>query len=352
MTSRVELWELTGAGWRLPIRVVWYSELAEVRVGYGAPLTKRMRSIAEEKLKAIVNPRGNVFWFSRADLEKIASLSRYEDPEDVIEWAPMRPAARVESEFRASDFIQAYVECHFAVIRNPLLATAVWASFCKFMMHWLLNERKTVDLVFAEMDAFALRRGWQGAAAKLEQKVCRMGGIKERDLFNPDPQNVADRMAFVLIHRDLTAWDEKSRTLEYTIDVRTKPQWRDFVKKLVDERASLIGNNYLSLVRELKLQLRRVIKAYAHYLEEASHPTSNLDYYVYDRASGKWTWISGSRSAGRSGEARLGGEPLRAALEQGVEAEVDSEVETLPAQVPDLQSRDENMRDAGAESVP
>jgi hypothetical protein len=355
MNIKVELWELFGPCWRLPARVVWYADLAEVRVGAGAPLTERMRTVAEEKLLTVANRKGTSFWASREALGKVAVLSRYEDPQEVIEWAPLRPSTKVESTFQASDFIQGYCECSFAVIRNPLLATMIWASFCKFMMHWMLNERKTVDLVFAEMDAFMLRRNWQGVAAKAEQKLHRAGAIKDRDLFNSDAQNVADRMGFVFTNRDLTSFDEKTRTLGYTLDVRPNKKFFTFARELVIERMSgregRSGGNYTTLIRELKGQVKRVIKAYAHYLAEATAPTSNVDCFIYDRAQGKWTWSRGGRTVGESGDPRDGGLSMQAAVEPSPAEEGAGPAETLPAPMPDLQPPDRDMRDTRIESV-
>lgn len=350
MNVTVELWELTGPSWRLPLRVVWYApDLAEVRVGAGAPLTKKMRSVAEEKLLTVAKQKGTNFWASREALGKIAVLSRCEDPEEVIEWTSIREAARVESGFKATDFIQAYCECHFAVIRNPLLATAVWASFCKFMMHWLLNERGTVDLLFAEMDAFALRRNWQGTAARMEHKLWRAGKIRDKDLFKPDAQNIADRMAHVFQHRDLTSFDEKEKVLEWTLDVRVKKPWRVLMLKLAKERRA--NKQTYAIIRELRRQLPKVISAYAHYLEEAARPISNVDCFVYDRAAGEWKWEAGPRFRGESGDPRDSSVEVSAAMEQSPAGTLDCEAETLPATVPDLRSRDGDMREPGQESI-
>jgi hypothetical protein len=350
MTPRVELWELIGPCWRLPLRVVWYAELAEVRVGAGAALTRKMRAVAEEKLLTVATPKGSNFWASREALGKVAVLSRYEDPEEVIEWTPLRPPVKVSSGgFQASEFIQSYCECHFAIIRNPLLATAVYASFCKFMMHWMLNERGTVDLLFAEMDALALRRNWQGTAARMEQKLWRAGKIKDRDLFSPDMQNIADRMSEVLTHRELTAFDEKSGTFEYTIDIRTNKKWKEFVGKLGQERLKA-RDGYNGMIRLLRFQLRRVIRCYAHYLEEATHPTANISCYEYDRARGKWEWYNGSRAAGPGGDPRDTSVEMRP-VEEGDESAVESEAASLPG-MPALQSGASDLRDTGTEPVP
>ena len=288
MSIRVELWELPGPFWRLPIRVVWHAELAEVRVGAGANLTSKMRAEAERKLLTVATLKGTTFWLSKSKLLGIAKLSQSEDPEEVIEWLPSRAQAEVKSDYQAIDFIKAYCGEHYAMIRDPLLAEAVWFSFCRFMMHWLLNENKTVDLVFAKLNAFVLRANWASVAAKYEKQMFRQGKMFRDQLYNPDQQSIVDRgVAEYLITSPVSGVRDKIPII--TLDCQVTDKWRDFVVRLEQHRKSFRnGWSYpWMLAHRMKLQLPRVIEAYASFLKEARTPPFLVPKVIRDRVTGQ-----------------------------------------------------------------
>lgn len=119
----------------------WVESLAQVTVGAGAALTRKMKEVAWERLKLVGTVREDAVWVARQKLETVAQRFYGTDPEDVIEWMPAREKLPPSTDFRPPDeFILEYCKSQYAWIRDPLLADIVWMSFIRFMLHWMLNE--------------------------------------------------------------------------------------------------------------------------------------------------------------------------------------------------------------------
>lgn len=338
MGVRVELWELTGSHWRLPIRVVWHAELAEVRVGHGARLTSRMMAVAEEKLLTVGQRMGTNFWLSQENLGKIAKPSQFEDPEEVIEWFPPRAGRKLESNFQASEFVRGYCSDPGALVADPLIAEAIYFSFCRYMLHWLLNEQKEVDLVFAKLNSFLFRSNWKSIAAGLDP-----------NWKDADPQHIVDRgMGDRFVTFRMTAWNAEQRTLRHTLDCRTTEEWERFSNKVEMERKrrthQQIGQYQNSVFVRIKRQMQKVIQSYAQYLREAACPHVRVPVIKF--------FSSGSIKAHRRMEPieatspRLADVRVHEDEKQSVRLNMDTTDASVP-EVPDLQSDEGDMRDAG-----
>lgn len=350
----VELWTLIGPYWRLPVRVVWQDvNFAEVRVGAGARLTQRMTKEADEFLARHGTHKGSVHWVSRADLEKVAQPFPGDDPDDAVEWAPVRAKEKLPpGDFQASDFIEEYCKSEYAWINDPIFADAAWSSFCTFMLHWLLNRHKTVDLMFAKLDAFCLRRNWAGTVAKFEWEKVRKNKDRPGRYLSPDIQDMVKRgVAHYLVSRNVTAFDKKNRRMSYTLECQTTDFWEKTVQKVENAKGSFRAMGYMrSITSQMRRQLLKVLGAYSHFLREAARPVAgvperNID--ICDRKSKE------HKIATRSGHRP--GAPWMPHAVVPVSESAAGEVESADAgmsPVPDLQPEDENVRDTGAESVP
>lgn len=356
MTHRVELWTVSGSYWRLPIRVVWWDEICECRSGSGASLTAKMRALADETLsRSSFKSVGSNYWLKKVELEKIARKFYGEDPEDAIEWLPSRPEKNpVRQDYQPPDpFVMAYCQSPYAIIRDPLIVDAIWVSLCKFMLHWLLNEHQTVNLVFAKLDAFALRKNWASATAKFEWRKMTGRKLERKDFLSTDLENMVNRgVANYLTSPPVTAFDSKHKMLCYTLECSTTDHWRKIVRVIEREkRRTRLGGEYMGGVRDqLRRQLPRVLEAYASYLEETKRPMANVDYVPpshLDRIEGKRKIVAGLFE-------NLPGIPawdechtMFAPVEQDDPEPVLPENAVVPKKVSDLRPKRRHMRKSG-----
>lgn len=279
MSVRVEIWELTGPYWSLPLRVVWYAQLAEVRVGCGASLTAKMRQVAEERLASIATRKGTIYWTDQQRLEQVAQRFWGEDPEDVIQWVPQRTdKVPVRTDYQPDEFVKAYCRSPYAICHDTLIVNVIWISLCKFMLHWLLGEKKTLNLIFAELNAFCLRKNWAGAAAKNEHDRYKEKKVSSGDYLCANHQSMIDRgVADYLVSRPVTAFDTRTRTLTFTLDCRTTEAWNKTIQTLELARVSQTRGGYMNAAaNQLRSQLQEVLKSYAHYLKESSRPNATV----------------------------------------------------------------------------
>lgn len=360
-----ELWALTGSFWRLPIEVHWVESLAQVRVGAGAALTRKMREVALERLKLIGTMRDEgieiVMWVPRPKLETVAQQFYGTDPEDVIEWLPAREKVPPTSDFQPpDDFILEYCKSQYAWIRDPLLADIVWMSFIKFMMHWLLNEHRTVNLFFAKMDALCLRNNWKVLAAKDERD--RKKEIEPRDYLNPDVNSMVRRgVGNFLVTGEATGFDGKSKTASYTLEVQETPEWGRMVRKI--ERLKVVerggGTGYWNaLVSQLRRQLPRALRAYEFFLKEAARPFSDVSRGRYDRHTGKYLGFTpggfkvGSFTPKAATQSWAPDRKMFTSVATGRRGKDVGAPEVVQDQMRDLRQEPGDVRESGPESLP
>jgi hypothetical protein len=348
MSVRVELWELPGTHWRLPIRVVWHAELAEVRVGAGVRLPACMVKVAEEKLASAGRRMGTNFWLSQANLSKIAKLSTLEDPEEVIEWYPERAPKKVEATYQARDFIMGYCAESYALVKDPLIAEAIYFSFCRFMLHWLVNEEKEVDLVFAKLNALLLRRNWASAAAKHEHIQRGKNLLLKSSYLNPDLQNMVDRgMAHYFVSSSVTAVDRTNKMALYTLDCRQTDEWDRFTRLVEKKRKGAACERYnTSLLVRMKRQLKKVMESYAQYLRETSHPNLLVPVHSIDRVTRQFRIKQCPHELREPPGPWDSSDAVHAAEKQSVDCDVEAS-DAGVCEVPYIQPPKEDMRDSG-----
>lgn len=276
LAPKIELWELLGPYWRLPLRVVWYGELAEVRSGAGSRLTKKQVEACEEKLDGIGNKKGMAHFLTRFQLEKIAEPSRHEDPDDVVEWLPPRAARTIADEPDISDFVRGYCQSTYALTRSPLMADAIWASFCKWMLHWMVNECGEIDLGFAKMFPVPLRKNWASLVARFEHIQGKAGK------FDPNMQSMVDRgVADYMIGWSTTGIDPKTRLFTFTLEIITNEKWNRIIELREREKQKRFLARYgYNHVQEQKRALFRILEAYSFFLTEA-RKTHGIVYFTY-----------------------------------------------------------------------
>jgi hypothetical protein len=330
---------------------VWVDDLAEIRAGGGASLTRKMREALDVKLGEVAQLRGTVWWAQRHKLETIAKKFHGDDPEDVVEWVSLRDEkVPIQNDFKANDFIQGYCQSSYSMIRDPLLADAIFISYCKFMMHWMLNEQATVDLWFAKMDALCLRRNWAGVVAGEEMQKRARTKIYKNEFLKPDQNSMVKRgVADFLITPYVTQMDSWSDTATYTVDVRLGVEWDKVVRALEREKKSVYKGGYAQKMRDtLKRQLPRVLEAYEYFLREVARPVFPVPDGII---GGKPSRFRKKRDRERKSAVTPCAENISVpGVGENVSDSVEMEDQGVSSEVPDLQPEDKDMRNAREES--
>lgn len=265
------MWVLFGSHWKLPLRVFWHDHVvAEVRVGGGVTLLRRQREVGCSHLSRICFRRdGENFFVYRHVLEKTAAASCVADPEDLVEWTPDREVKQ-ESDYKPpSEFVAKYCQSSYATIRDPLMADITWISFCKWMLHWMMVENKTVDILFATLVPLQARVNWQQTLAKLEMKH-----VPERRRFAAAMKAIIARgIPALAMSPYLLSFNGKY--CDWTITVRTNEEWDKMAFRTDRARASRYNGacGYALMVEDqLKRQLPELLLCYEDFLEKAVRP--------------------------------------------------------------------------------
>lgn len=348
MTSRVEIWSLAGPCWRLPIRVVWFQNLAQIRVGAGARLTRKMMQAGDELVASFASKQDNTFWAERPVLEQFARKFHGDDPEDVIEWLPSRvEQVPVRPDYKAEDFILAYCASSYAVLRDTLLVERVWISIRKFMLHWLLNEHRGVDLIFAQLDALALRKNWASAAARKEHALYRAGKMQKKDFLNPKIESMVQRgVTEYFVAPEVTAWDEKRQAVYFTLECTANENWDKMVQKCEATKKFTMRGGYANWTfGTMVRQARRVAEIYARYLQETSRPATRMVESLDPGGERKRCIVVGKREAIPPADPWDARDPVFSAVEPGESQPMVSPDATLHETLPDLRSSGQDMRD-------
>jgi len=271
-----ELYELLGPWFALPIFVHWPdgNEVAVIEIGAGIQLLKIQISAAESRLSdfGATSVNGQLV-IPRKNLERCSRKSSETDPEMVVEWRPTYRRARYRkfpnnataqftTKKAVSDRDEFYHEfCKTGFCGDPLKAEIIHMQLCKFMLHWLVNEHRPVDLGFCELHPTPLRPNWKEIMlAMREARMSPAGSSYGHELFDPKltmfdkAQNV---MLWSLDVRPLAGWWRG--TAQYERLVRKKHFTNQ--KKYVGEIKHSIGRRYDDLVT-----------LYNDYFAQVSHP--------------------------------------------------------------------------------
>lgn len=347
---KVEIWSLAGGYWRLPIRVTWHQNLGEVRVSAGVRLTSKMIAAADEVLAKIGSQKGNTFWIERQNLETTARKFHGEDPEDVVEWLPSRKneAPEIRQDYNPDEFIQSYCASSHAVLRDTMLMDRIWVSLCRFMMDYMLNTQKPINLLFARLDAFCFRKNWMSATAKRERALLRTNKMFRSDYLSPERESMARRGVWEYLTSEwVTAFDTKNRFPCWTIEVTTNEAWDKVITKWEAAKLAARRGAYRNgAVEQMLRQARRALEIYARYLEETSKPATELVRSSFGGVGNHFRLVTGSRQATTPPGPWDGNLEVSDAVEE-------SSSQTMAAEnpgvheVPDLESKDEDVRDSG-----
>lgn len=272
----IELWEVVGPTWRLPLYVRWHDSLG-VLESDGCVLLRCQFDARWEVLKPFVFERSESQWICRVDLQKVAHKSEKATSEEVVEWLPARAPIDVPK-LPDNEFIQAYCASEFAIGRDPAVMDAIWISFCRFGLHWLVNEEKEINFLFARVVPIFLRKNWSNATAKWEREQFQKMAIMRGDYLAPDIESIYKRCAGdYLASCRVTSWCPQHHLARPILEIIESKEYREAAMKREKARKRRWGIHYWTkFLDRLKRQLPAVVEVYAHHLNEATYPICKI----------------------------------------------------------------------------
>lgn len=157
--EKIELWELVGDRWTLPISVLWEEGHAVIELA-NTPFLDAQRRVALETLEPLRN--GTIYVASRETLERMARKSQFGNPQDVVEWRRVvAPALHFPKNAGVDEFLDAY--CAKGVVQNRATVSAIYSTLCAHMLQWLM-QGKPLPLIFATIYPLLFRQNWKELA--------------------------------------------------------------------------------------------------------------------------------------------------------------------------------------------
>lgn len=268
-----DLYELIdhAAGWRMPIRVRWANPaLAEATLAE-VPMLKIQSKVIEDKLSVAATHcaqiKGRWVWYiSIRSLDDIAVKSDEADPERLVRWAPADPEPTVDA-----GFVNAYCASRIAVVKSPKDFAYVWASLQKFMLRWLVDEGRSLDLGFGRLDAFPVRANWRNAVIGRIFK-----NRKYQDLYAREKYEFF-RRCLTQNPEMLTAYDTESRTMRWSVEFTPARNFHHATDKRENARKGnhRWKNNYLGQICAALAEPEmheRLYEAVIAYSKETDYP--------------------------------------------------------------------------------
>lgn len=285
-----ETWSISGEYWRLPLAVEWpdnQNQIAAIRIGGGIRLLDIQRDAAVERLTQLGARFVNGRWrMDRAQLERHCQPEGEIDPETIVEWQPPSrisfrsvPAKQAEKYRNRDMFFHSFVQTGW--IQNAATAEVLWLAFCKHALHWLISERRPVDMGFCELIPIPLRANWKSLLLAKHMK----GRVKLQQFSTIRlMKSIGNRM----LNPEFTAWyrtfrgSRATQRIYWTLEVLPLRSW--FRSVIEMERQKRGGKHRLSLSQycgmvktEIKRALPNLARIYGTYISQVKCPGATLD---------------------------------------------------------------------------
>jgi hypothetical protein len=272
-----ELWLIGEPSWSFPLDLQRLDGQDVVGVcPSDIPILAVQRSVIYAKLSSIASYNEGRWWLLESELRKHASHVTG-DPESFVTWCPMEPRVEFRTSGENSEFFKSYaIE---GVLRDPFQAEIVFNSFCKFMLHWMLNKQKSVDLGFCELCPVPYRPNWYQMI--LEKDLALAAQVKldgKHEWLSAGFTSLVGRnIPEHLLDPKLTFWNVEDKHFYWSIAARPKSLWWRMVKLVERARAGKHRGGYGIKVGEtLKRMLPQSMRLYASFLQQVRLPYSRL----------------------------------------------------------------------------
>lgn len=239
-----ELWALTGPGWVLPLGVEWGEsrDLARVRIGGGMHVLESWRKEVKPMLDRIaMSHTENCWMILRPALEVLATPTLETDPEELVDWRPrsrrinlggprMRTDAPTERKNDRRKFWEGFIaETSLPFMRTPEQAELFLHLLHTYMMHWLLNEQKPVDLIFCRIFPTIFPAESIHKAASSVRQARTIEGVLKR--------------SYGLHVESKASYDSQHRALLWRLEVRPEMSWWRAALKVERVRRRTLGRD-------------------------------------------------------------------------------------------------------------
>lgn len=267
-----ETWLISEERWSLPVTVMGIEGQVLGLAPCNIPMLRRQSEFLKQKLSSVGNYVNGLWWVPDSVLRTIGKPI-LGDPEDFVVWDPpvVACATNVSADPERWEFFAEY--SRNGVISDPVQAEVVFVSFCKFMLHWMLNRQKSVDLGFCELAPMPYRPNWYQVL--LQKDLEREDKIKMEGKYprlNSNVKSLVGRgVPDDMMDPKLTFWCKEDEHIYWSIGARPKAMWWKMVKAV--EQAKQSRGKYITTIREtMKRTLPKALKFYASFLQQARLP--------------------------------------------------------------------------------
>jgi hypothetical protein len=261
-------YELKGPFWIFPILVEWHDVVAQIQLHPSVKLLAIQEKELTRFLSANAQFRDGSWWMMKATFMTVAVPIPEGDPEEVVEWRRPGAGPKKESNEAGDPFVMAYTASRYCVIPDHMVNEMIWASFLKFAMHWLTNERQPLDLYFARIYPLLFRKNWKEILIRKEPGKVRRYRHVHGDIIK---RGLADHM----VTGEMLGFDRSINRCRWTLEIVELDPFRRMTESLERMR----GDGYFygpQLKNRLKIQLSYAIECYSAFLREATFPFINL----------------------------------------------------------------------------
>lgn len=277
-----ELYAITHDYWTLPVTADYpddQEQFALVRIGAGIPMLQIQREVIGKLLDTLGERKTPTRWvIPKENLEAYGELFTG-DPESVVDWRPITtrvksntdvPMNRIDDEF----FVE-FVKKGF--VKNTAVAKVLWKAYCQHCLHWMINKRGTVDLLFCQLIPLPYRPNWKSFLLNEWLRGQKRKSIKPPAL-EPSVQEVVKAAAAPMRSPSILWFNKKERYIYWSIEVKAGSLWYKMVAAREEAKKHRMSSGYFkAIVNDLRQAIPKASKIYAAFLREISRP--GFQYY-------------------------------------------------------------------------
>ena len=265
MEQPLELWELAGSHWQLPIIVEIHADMARVTIP-DIPLLGLQRAALENALSQLATGGTETErLIPIIVLKEFAQKSKFESPEQVVAWNRLpSPAINFPKDEGVDEFIKDWLAAS-GISLSKAAASTLFVSLVTHMMHWLVNRRKPVNLLFGTLDPFQYRKNWKEIVLGMAYARTAEADTWHKKFVEQHPPTPTDLCQSQLLSfdRGICRWMVEFTPAAWFHKHSDEVEW--------NRRKRLGGKAYLvSVCRVIMGHAERAVSVYRKFLHEQS----------------------------------------------------------------------------------
>lgn len=272
-----ELYAITHDYWTLPVTADYpddQDQFALVRVGAGIPMLQIQREVIGKLLDTLGSRKTPTRWvIPKENLEAYGELFTG-NPESVVDWRPITTRVHVNTDTQMNhvdnEFFVEFVKKGF--VKNTAVAKVLWKAYCQHCLHWMINKRGTVDLLFCKLTPLPYRPNWKSFLLNEWLKSNKKKSVKP-PVFEQDVKKWIKAASTPMLSPSILWFNKKERYIYWSIEVKAGSLWyRMVAAKEAARKHRLTMTYFSSIVNDLKSVIPEATKIYAAFLREISRP--------------------------------------------------------------------------------